>query len=572
MSIYLTKRWRFHLPGTQALRQGLSALSFLERVFMFAAFAVLTISTIMMLAELRDVFSRTVPAPGGTLTEGIVGTARFINPVIARADADKDLVALVYSGLMRPSPDGTLIPDLAESYTISSDGLTYTFILRSTAVFHDGHRVTADDVVYTIRQIQNPLIGSPLMRAWEGVSVSADDNRTVVFQLSKAYAPFLANTTIGIMPEHLWGDSDEEAFSIHRLNGDPVGSGPFMIGAIKRDDAGIASSYTLTRFPLYTLGVPYLESITIAMFGNARELFDAYERGEVHSMRDIDAPSAVSLSEHGVPVETYPLPRVFGAFFNQNKNPVFANESVREALAHAVDRKGLIETILGGYGTALEGPLPPPFIADTTVTGSTIGEARALLEQAGWERGSDGVYANKGTRLAFSIATVNSQDLAQTADVLKRTWETLGAEVSVELFDIGTLHQNVIRPREYDMLLFGQVIGRGGDFYPFWHSSQRNDPGLNIALYTNIEVDAILADIRTTLDAPARDTLYASLNEEIIADVPAVFLYAPHLLYILPEWLKGVVAGPIDEPSERFMNVHEWHSGTRSVLTASPNF
>ena len=232
MTIYLTKRWRFHLPGTEALRQGLASLTFLERAFLLGLFFVLALSTLFMLSEVIQNFSRKVPASGGSLTEGIIGTPRFINPVIARSEADKDLVALIYSGLMRPNHNGTLIPDLAETYTLSDDGTLYTFTLRANAVFHDGTRLTSEDVIYTIRQIQNPLIDSPLARAWEGVSVSAPDDRTVVFKLDTPYAPFISNATVGIIPQHLWQETTSETFAVHRLNTEPIGSGPFMTNSI----------------------------------------------------------------------------------------------------------------------------------------------------------------------------------------------------------------------------------------------------------------------------------------------------------------------------------------------------
>lgn len=571
MNIYLTKRWHVHLPGTRALREGLSSLSFLESLIMFALFAVLTVSTFMMLAEIRGIFSRSVPSPGGTLTEGIIGTPRFINPVIARSEADKDLVALVYSGLMRPAPNGELIPDLAESYTVSEDGMTYTFTIRGGAVFHDGSRVTADDVVYTIDQIQNPLNASPFARAWEGISANADDERTVVFKLGKPYAQFIDNTVVGILPKNLWQETSEETFAVHRLNVEPVGSGPFMIDSIQRDDSGIPIAYTLERFTRFALGSPYLEKIVITMYGNERDLLSAFEEGKIESLRDIQPLHAESIERIGAEIGSYPLPRVFGAFFNQNKNQVFTDRAVRRALSVSIDRDGIIDAILHGYATTLDGPLPPPFIpSENPVNTVTIGEARTILENAGWERGDDGIYADDSGRLAFTLSTANTPELKQTAEALQRAWQTLGAEVTVEFFDLGALHQDIIRPRAYDVLLFGQVVGRSGDLYPFWHSSQRNDPGLNIALYTNIVVDDILSDIRTTLDASEQEDLYAALDSEITADIPAVFLYAPHLLYALPEWLKGVVPGPIDEASERFMNVYEWHTGTRTILTASP--
>lgn len=177
------------------------------------------------------------------------------------------------------------------------------------------------------------------------------------------------------------------------------------------------------------------------------------------------------------------------------------------------------------------------------------------------------MYATKKQRLAFTITTASTPELKRTAEIMQQVYEALGAEVKLEIFDLGALHQDIIRPRSYDALLFGQVVGRAGDLFPFWHSSQRNDPGLNTALYTNIAVDDILSDIRTTLDVEDRSSLYVSLESEIRRDYPAVFLYAPRLVYAVPHTLKGVIPGPIDEGAERFMNVYEWHFGTRSVVT-----
>lgn len=565
--MFETKKWRFHLPGTDALRTGLAGLSFLERILLWALLAVLAGSTIGMLFSIRSLFLRSTPASGGTLSEGVVGTPRFINPVIARSGADKDLIALLYSGLMRPTPDGTLIPDLAEGYTVSEDGTLYTFTIREDARFHDGTPVTADDVVYTITAIQNPFIGSPFIRAWEGISVRADDSRTVSFTLPKAYAHFIDNTTIGILPHNLWAGANEETFSMLRLNSEPVGSGPFMLDRIERDDSGIPTAYILTRYPGFVLGEPYLDRIIVRMYGNERDLARAFDKGAIAALHDVDPIDVQGLTQDGVRALTYPLPRVFALFFNQNHNELFVETSAREALTIAVDPVKVVEEVLYGYGTPLSGPLPPPLPRATDTTAHTIDAARTILEDGGWERGEDGIYVKGTQRLSFTITTASTPELKATADVIARIYRTLGAEVDIEIFDVGALHQDVIRPRSYDALLFGQVIGRSGDLFPFWHSSQRNDPGLNTSLYTNREADAMLEDIRITLDTEEKRELYTSLSDVIRADNPAVFLYAPHLVYVVPETLKGIIPGPIDEGFERFMNAHVWHFDTRSVVT-----
>ncbi len=209
-----------------------------------------------------------IPSRGGSLTEGVMGAPRFINPILAISDADRDLTALVFSGLMRATPDGALIEDLAESYTISEDGLAYTFNLKKDITWHDGKPLTAADVIFTVQKVQDSIIKSPKRASWEGVSVEKTDDHTVIFNLKQPYAPFLENTTLGIIPEHLWHNVGSEQFSFSTLNTEPIGSGPYRIRGIKKDSAGIPKYYDLVPFGNFALGRPYINSIRVRFYAN----------------------------------------------------------------------------------------------------------------------------------------------------------------------------------------------------------------------------------------------------------------------------------------------------------------
>jgi peptide/nickel transport system substrate-binding protein len=261
------------------------------------------------------------------------------------------------------------------------------------------------------------------------------------------------------------------------------------------------------------------------------------------------------------------LPRIFGVFFNQNSAPIFINKEVRLALDKAVDKNNIIDSILSGFGKAINGPLPES--TEEKLVIDNIAEARKILEDAGWKLNELGVYEKKtnkdNLRLSFSISTADTTELKKTAMLLQETWQKMGAEVELKVFEIGDLNQNIIRPRKYDALLFGEIINKNLDLYPFWHSSQRIDPGLNIAMYTNIKTDKILEDIRKTIDQDKKEILIKDFASEIRSDSPAIFIYSPYFIYLHDNKIKNIKLGDMTIPGERFSNIEKWYIETNKI-------
>ena len=546
-------------------------------LFLFFA-GVCVISSIALIYLLNASFLTSVPAYGGSLSEGIIGSPRFINPVLALSDSDHDLTSLVYSGLLKATPEGDYVPDLAQSYTVSPDGKTYVFTLRSNATFQNGTPVTADDVIFTIQKTQDPALKSPLEANWSGVTVTEIDAHTVQFTLKQPYAPFIENLTMGILPKSLWQDVSDDEFSFSNLNIDPIGSGPFKVGSISRNSSGIPSSYDLVAFNNYALGRPYLDDITLHFYADENDLDSALEGGAIEAASGLSPANLPTLGSNERVVSA-PLNRVFGVFFNQNQSTVLRDHAVRQALQDAIDRNALINNVLGGYGIALTGPVPPSVsgVASTASSTATTTDpalaARAELIKAGWVMGAGGVLQKttgsgkkaQTTVLEFSLATDNVPELRAAAQYVQSEWQKMGAKVDIQIYDQGDLSQNVIRPRKYDALLFGEVIGRELDLFAFWDSSQRTDPGLNIALYANSTADNILEQLRTTTDDATRAKLYTQFEAQLSADIPAVFLYAPDFVYIVPTNLQGLDVGFVESPSDRFLSVGQWHRESESV-------
>lgn len=544
---------------------------------------VFVISVLVLLAGANAAVSVKVPTQGGSFTEGVVGPARFINPLLALSGPDKDLTALVYSGLMRATPVGTIVPDLANSYEVSEDGTVYTFTLREGLTFHDGEPLTSQDVLFTIQRAQNPDIKSVQRADWDGVSIETPDTRTIVFTLPHAYAPFLENTTIGILPKHLWENVSPEEFQFNPLNVRPVGSGPYRIKNLETNGTGAAVRYELASFDGFAFGEPHIGTITLLFFPNEEELVQAFNSKRVDSIAGISPTAVEELSRDDAHIVHVPLPRTFGVFFNQNQNTLLADIAVRAALSASVNKESIVGEILKGYGAVLDGPVPPGILgavapATPTPLAESMGgsapaasehteEARAILARNDWEFDEEaGVWENEdGTPLKLTLATADEPILVETAEKIAESWQELGISVETHVYPLSELNTIVLRPRNYEAILFGEIVGRTLDLFAFWHSSQRNDPGLNLALYTNARADSLLAEARATTNKRERDELYQEFAKIVSEDRPAVFLYAPEFIYIVPEELKGIELGALTQPAERYLNVHEWYTDTERV-------
>ena len=260
------------LPSKKEINSVFASFSKNEKIIFIGLVVLLLFSTVAILESINKSFMIEVPRQGGSVSEGIVGTPRFINPVLANSPADRDLVALIYSGLMRQSPDGTLILDLAEKYENSKDGLTYTFTLKNNLYFQDGKPVTIDDILFTINTVKDPIIKSPYKVSWDGVNVEKIDEKTIRFTLKQAYASFLENVTLGIMPAYLWKGSPIE---LNEKNTTPVGSGPYAIKNVSKQPSGIIDSYELVPFKKFALGEPYIKNIILRFYQNEDDLIKA---------------------------------------------------------------------------------------------------------------------------------------------------------------------------------------------------------------------------------------------------------------------------------------------------------
>lgn len=518
---------------------------------------------------LDDKFFVSVPRHGGSISEGIVGRPHLINPISARSDADKDLVALIYSGLMRPSITGNNIePDLASSIAMSPDGKTYTVTLRDGLVFHDGKSLTTDDVAFTIARIQEKSYHSVLAPAFFGVKTTIQDSHTIIFELTSAHATFPSMLTFGVLPKHLWreiGPSDDDT----QYNIRPIGSGPYKLKSIERNKSTeLISAYNLESFDKYAHGEPHIESLRLEFFGNEEDMISALREKRIDSIASVSVRNAKMLAKEEFDLKTSRMPRILGIYFNQQKSSVLADPVVREALALSLARNRIASEAFAGYATpeayAFPGITEHKTIADDM--GSL--EASSLLEKNGWTRSNGGVWTKteKGKQpiqLSFTLTVPKIEDINAAADIAVASWRALGIQVTTSLVDYDAIGDKVIAPRAFEALFFGEVTGRDIDPRPFWYSKEKT--GANLAQYSSKTADTLIEDLAKITSETERLHALESLADVIRADNPAIFAFSPQFIYPGVARIKRTVPKAITTPAERFAGIETWHVDTQRV-------
>lgn len=548
----------------------IQALPRRERLFAWGLLSLAAIGFLTWVVMLYLSSTMPMPRAGGKYVEGIVGQPAYINPLLSQtSEADADLSALVYAGLFVHDTQSHPVPRLAESFSVSDDGKEYTVKLRDNISFQDGTPLTADDVIFTLRAIQDPAYRSPLRQNWQGVDISSSDDRTIIFSLKKSYFGFLENLTVGIVPKHIWQSIPPEKFALAENNLMPIGAGPYQFSDLKKDAEGNILWYELKANPAYTLGRPYIDTITFRFYPDEDTLFTAYKQGEVLGMASIRSGRIGELLEKkSTNLHELKLPRAFSVFFNTTKNVAIAFDEVRLALSLATDREAIVHEVLSDRGMIAVTPFLPfmrGFDANLSLPSFDLDRANALLEENGWKQGEDGVRSKKDVRLEFELLVPAWPELERTATELQAMWEKVGARVNITTQDIATLQQDRIRPREYDALLFGQASLADPDPYSFWHSKEREDPGLNLSSLNEQSVDEALLSARELSDPTERSEKYAAFQKIFLEQNPAIFLYSPTYLYVTTDRLHGITVETIDIPSDRFGMVHEWYLNTKRV-------
>jgi len=656
------KKYFKNLPSKNQWKLFFNVLNKKEKIIFLVCLIAFAFSFLFLFISAYNYKTKIVPKSGGVCTEGIVGQPRFINPILQSNDTDRDLVELLFSGLMKYEKNGEIAPDLIQDYEVHKNGTMYEVTLKQDIFWHDGKEITADDVIFTIKTMQDPSFKSPEIANWLGIQVKKLSNSKILFELKEPYFPFLERLTVKIAPKHIFEKISPENFALTAYNLEPIGSGPFKFKNIQYGQSGKIISFGLIKNQNYFDKVPYLDEIKFLFFDNQENLINAFKRGQIQGLT-ISEPSLIeSLKTNKAGLYSISLPRYFAIFLNPKKSAFLAKDKVRQALGLAINKSEILEQALNNHGKITGSPILPDFYGFSppeTKAEFNLEKSKTLLQESGLiekngkfyepeqetsfsfksylENGSNGSevtslqkclalfpdiypdgeitgyfgdateqavirfqekyrqdilepwefdegtgivakttrqklnevcnqFPEQDTPITFTLITVNQPFLIKTAEILQQQWQELGLEIKIKVFDFNELSREFIKPRQYEMLLFGEALGIIPDPLAFWHSSRTQDPGLNLSMYENKKADEFLKKARTAQDFDTFKQNLEDFQNILIEHNPAVFLYSPDFLYYVSKQIKGLEFDIISDPSKRFIDIVDWHVKTKRVL------
>ncbi len=504
------------------------------------------------------------PVAGGIYNEGVLGTFTTANPLYATSDVDSTLSHLLFAGLLTYNQHNQLVGDLASGYTVDEKGTTYTVHIKPHLLWQDGQQLTRADVLFTYHAIQNPDAQSPLNNSWQGITVSAPDAQTVMFQLPDPLASFPYDLTNGIVPKHvLAGVPTVDLRSADFNTNHPIGAGPFAWHAIQiigGDPNTAQEQIALTPFIGYQGGQPKLQEFVVHAYASRSQLVQALKTGQLTGAEGLGAiPSELQ----GKNWQAHSLLLTAATMvFYKTSTGVLSDPNVRQALIQGTDTDMIIKSL--GYSTHA---VREPFLTGQlgysgqyAQAGFNVRAARSQLDQDGWVVGKNGLRSKDNQTLSFSLRATDTSESSTVTHMLQQQWAQLGVKLIVDLQNSADF-QNSLTYHDYDALLYGISIGVDPDVFVYWDSSQadvRSANRLNLSEYKNPTADAALEAGRTRLSPDLRVVKYKPFLQAWQQDAPALGLYQPRLLYITNGPVSGLSEQQINTATDRFNNVQNW--------------
>ncbi len=543
------------------LLKKLPDISHLKSIVLFSGLATLVI--LIMFAQRFTAIRKylpTKPTTGGIYVEGMVGEIKQLNPLYSSTNfAEDSAVSLIFSGLTKNTSGREVVGDLAESWEISKDKRTYTFKLKDNIFWHDGEALDADDVYFTYKTIQNPDTNSPRLATWKDVEVKIIDEKTISFVLPNVYVSFIYLTDVPILPEHILRDIQVSNLRSSEFSTKPIGSGPFLFKELKniKDVEEVHLQFNKN----YYEGRPYLDGIVLKSFSNYGSLTYAYSRKDVDGVYRV-RPYDLDREGHlpNLAIYNLAIPEYDALFFNLGSQAV-KDKKLREAISLVIDKNKIISDVYHDEAIKIHSALLPGYLGFDPKIKQKYGtsEAKEVLASAGYKKNKDGHLVKDGEVVTIRLVSTDEELKNREAQMTKKMIESLGVVVNHESYPLKTFIEEMVRPRNYDLVLVTQNLGPDSDIYTFYHTNMASDPGINLSALKNRQVDKYLEEARMSHDKKFRELRYSEVVKYINAEYAALYTAWPGYLYGVSKKVSGIESAKLSNPKDRFWNVRNWH-------------
>jgi peptide/nickel transport system substrate-binding protein len=528
------------------------------------------------------------PSPAGVrpYREGVVGQATSISPLTARSQPDRDLVALLFAGLVRLGSGGSLEPDLAEEWTPSDEGRTWTFRLRDDARWHDGEPVTATDVEFTINTLRDTDYTGPAAASWRDVSVTVVDPMTVRFELQTPLGGFLQAATQPIAPAHLLADVPVADLVDDPFGQAPIGNGPFvleeltneralLVPAVSRVPPESAASArptdalaTPSPAPIPDRASPGLAHIELRFFDDPEALAAAYEAGDLDAASGLPAAIAARLGESaGSRIVRYPGSTLTAVALNlRPTHPAFRVPVARRALLAAIDREAIIAEAFGAEAVRADSLIPPGSwafdIAASTPVAFNRRTAGRALRDAGWRRNDQGWHLPRGTKpLAIEVVgpdQASSPTAFAAAEQVVADWTSFGIKARHVGMPAADLVSERLTQAKFQAAVIDIAVGLDPDLYPLLASTQTTSDRTNLIGLQDPQLDRLLDAARAPGTLEARASAYSALQAHLASRQYVLPLAFRDVVVVFREDLLGPTPRQVADASDRFWDVLAW--------------
>ncbi|MDQ6967847.1 MAG: peptide-binding protein [Mariprofundaceae bacterium] len=488
------------------------------------------------------------PAFGDRLITASIGDASTLIPMIAGDSASHEIAGWLYQPLLKFDKNLNISGQLAQSWDISSDGLSITFHLRPNITWSDGKPFTSADCAFTLALIQDEHTQSAYKSDYAKVTAfDTPDKHTFVVHYAEVYSPALSTWAgLAIMPKHVFENEDI-------MDTDLARHPKATLGAYVLKDWQSQQSITLQANPNYYAGKVWIAERMTRIIPDSATQFLELTAGNIDEMAL--TPTQYSRLFERTPAlkkhyDRYKYLQSVYTYLGFNlKRPLFQDQRIREAIAYAIDRQELIDGVLLGHGEIIASPYKPGTVwVNQSLKPRPFdpNKAKKLLAKAGWvDSDTDGYLDKDGKILSFTIITNNgNKQRADTATIIQQRLKQIGIKVNVRLIEWSAFIENFINKRQFDAVILGWSLTPEPDQYNIWHSSQTGERQFNFLSYNNAKVDEALIEATRTFDQKKRKQWYDIMQQEIYSDVPMVFLYAPYSLPAIHKRIQGIKPAP----------------------------